>query len=222
MRHLSVFHPDAFGNRRVDVIGAGATGSRVAISLAKLGIPNIHVWDFDKIEGHNVANQAFGNDDVGKFKVEALAALIKRQTGMDIVQHNARYEGGEQLGAVVFLLTDSMASRKQIWEASIKLKPRTELMVETRMGADDCRIYAVNPMDLKHCKRWEGTLYTDDQAAVSACGTQISVGPTAEIVSGLAVWAMMQWLAWTRSEGEFPDFESLVGLRPFACMTTPA
>ncbi len=222
IRHQSVFHPHRFGAKRVDVIGAGATGSRVAISLAKLGVTNLHVWDFDKIEEHNVANQAFGNDDIGKFKVEALAATIKRQCGIDITAHNAKYEGGEQLGNVVFLLTDSMASRKQIWESSIRLKPRTELMVETRMGADDGRVYAVNPMDPKHVKRWEATLYADSEAAVSACGAQTSVGPTAEIISGLAVWAMMQWFAWSNSEGEFPDFETIMGLRHLSVLTQSA
>ncbi len=222
IRHQSVFHPQRFGDKRVDVIGAGATGSRVVISLAKLGIRNIHVWDFDKIEEHNVANQAFGNDDIGKLKIEALASLVKRQCGIDIIQHNVKYEGGEQLGAVAFLLTDSMASRKQIWETSIRLKPRTELMVETRMGPDSGRIYAVNPMDPKQCKRWEATLYADSEAAVSACGSQISVGPTAEIISGLAVWAMMQWFASVNAEGPAPDFETLVGLRHLSVLTQPA
>lgn len=221
-RHRSVFHPERFAKKRVDLIGAGATGSRIAIALAKLGIENLHVWDFDIIEGHNIANQAYGNEDIGKPKVEALQSIIKRQCGLDITAHNAKYEGGEVLGSVIFLLTDTMSSRKQIWETSIKLKPRTEFMVETRMGVDDCRIYSVNPTDIKHCKRWEATLCGDDEAEVSACGSKTSVGPTAEVVSGLAVWSMMQWFAWSNSEGPFPDFEIIAGLRPFAAMTQSA
>ncbi len=89
-------------------------------------------------------------------------------------------------------------------------------------AAYDARIYAVNPTDIKMIRKWEGTLYSDAEAAVSACGTQISVGPTAEIVSGLAVWAMMQWFGFVCETGEFPDFETLVGLRPFAIMTSAA
>ena len=40
-RHVEVFSPDAFGSRRIDIIGAGASGSRIVLALAKLGIENI-------------------------------------------------------------------------------------------------------------------------------------------------------------------------------------
>ena len=69
-RHIDVFSPDLFGKRRIDVIGAGATGSRVVLALAKLGLDNIHVWDFDHVEAHNIANQVFGLADIGKLKID--------------------------------------------------------------------------------------------------------------------------------------------------------
>src|SRR5215813_5940026 len=86
-RHVEVFSRDAFGNKRIDVIGAGATGSRIVLSLAKLGLENIHVWDFDTVEGHNIANQAYGMGDIGKLKVDALHDLVKAQTGLSIHKH---------------------------------------------------------------------------------------------------------------------------------------
>lgn len=216
LRHISVFPPHAFGARRVDVIGCGATGSRIVLSLAKLGVENIHVWDFDTVEGHNLANQAFGLGDVGALKVEALARLVYRDSGVQIEPHAEKVDGSQSLGEIVFLLTDTMASRKEIWEKGIKLKIRTRLLVETRMGTDNGRVYAINPSKLGHIREWEKTLYSDDETEVSACGASISVGPTAEIIAGLAVWQMIRWFAVEQGGKDDLDNETILSLRSLA------
>lgn len=193
LRHLEVFSPATFGDQRVDVIGVGATGSRIALSLAKLGIGNVHVWDDDRVEPHNVPNQAFGNNDIGKFKVEAIQRIILEQTGTTITIHPVRINSKEQLGDIVFLLTDTMASRQEIWKAGLRYNTQVKLVIETRMGKNSGRVYAMNPSNPAHVTGWEGTLYADDVAEVNACGTSISVGPSAEVVSGLAVWQLIRW-----------------------------
>ena len=214
LRHLSVFSPHAFGQRRVDVIGAGATGSKIVLDLAKLGVENIHIWDFDRVEEHNVANQAFGLDDIGALKVEALAKLVKATTGTIIHTHAERVDGSQDLGEIVFLLTDTMSSRKEIWDKSLKFKLKTNLLIETRMGADNGRIYCVNPNKPGHIKEWEATLYSDDDAEVSACGASVSVGPTAEIIAGLAVWQMIRWFSIEQEKEDELDNEIIFSLRP--------
>lgn len=214
-RHIDVFSPDDFGARRVDVIGVGASGSRVVLSLAKLGIQNIHVWDDDIVEAHNVPNQAFGLDDVGKLKVDALKDIVERMTGIEITTHVERVNGTQALGDVVFLLTDTMSSRKQIWQAGIRYKSRTKLMIETRMGSDQGRVYVVNPTTPAHVRGWEqASDYGDDVAEVSACGASISVGPTAEYLSGLAVWQLIRWFAGVQKQSTAAqENEILFGLR---------
>lgn len=215
LRHLSVFKPEAFGQRRVDVVGCGATGSRIAMSLAKLGVKNIHIWDFDTVEEHNCANQAFGWRHVGKPKVQALAEMLKEDVLSDYKVHAERVDGSQSLGEVVFLLTDTMGSRKEIWDKSIKLQPRTRIMIETRMGVDNGRIYAINPCSLDHIRRWEATLYTDSEAEVSACGGRTSVGPTAEVIAGIAVWRMICW-----AREEEIENETIFQLRPTTTFIT--
>lgn len=214
-RHREVFSSGRFGGRRVDVIGAGATGSRIALALAKLGVQNLHVWDFDKVEAHNIANQLYPVDQVGRSKVRALYELIYSQTGDEIIEHEKRVEGGERLGQVVFLLTDTMASRKAIFEG-MKYKFDTKLLIETRMGRDSGMVYAVEPFRPKQIDRYEQTLYTDDESVTEAsfCGTQITVGATADLVAGFAIWQFIRW--WQREqtgEGEV-DFELIFGSSP--------
>ncbi len=222
LRHMKVFDPALFGDRSIDVIGAGATGSRIVLGLAKLGLTRLRVWDFDKVEGHNIANQIFGNDDIGKLKTDAIGELVKRQTGTQLDLRPVAYEGQEPLGDVVFLLTDTMKSRKAIWEKAIRYKPHTGLMVETRMGTDNGRVYAVHPCEPAHVKAWEGSLYEDAGAEVSACGTAQTVGPTAEVISGCAVWHLIRWFDCLEKGGEQPEFETIFGLKPFLVMLSQA
>lgn len=214
LRHLEVFSPADFKDRRIDIIGCGAVGSRIALSLAKLGVENIHVWDFDKVEEHNIANQAFGNGDIGELKAEALARIVKEQTGVELNVHVEEVTGNTVLGDIVYLLTDTMKSRKEIFEGAMKFKLRTKLLIETRMGADSGYIYTLDPNMPAHIKAWEGTLYSDDEAEVSACGSTTSVGPTAETISGLAVWQMIRWFNIEQGKEDTLDNEILMSLRP--------
>lgn len=214
LRHLSVFSPHAFGPRRVDVVGCGATGSRIVLSLAKLGVENIHVWDFDHVEEHNIPNQAFGVADIGLNKAVALAALVKAATGTEITVHEEKVDGTQTLGEVVFLLTDTMKSRKEIWDGALKYKLRANLLIETRMGADSGRVYNLNPNRPGQIKAYEETLYADEEAEVSACGASVSVGPTAETISGLAVWQFLRWFSIEQGGDDELDNEIIFSLRP--------
>ena len=59
MRQFEVFLPNKFKDKRIDVIGVGATGSYIVWLLAKIGLSNIHIWDHDVVEDHNIPNQCF-------------------------------------------------------------------------------------------------------------------------------------------------------------------
>jgi hypothetical protein len=214
-RHQSIFDPVAFDRTRVDVIGCGAIGSRVAWGLLKLGVSNLHVWDFDLVESHNVANQIFGNDDVGMPKAEALKKMAESKLQVSPTVHLTKVEGGERLGRIVMVLTDTMSSRAAIWKSSIRLKPGVTAMIEARMGVEQGRVYAVQPCDSSGIKEYEGTLYSDEQAQTSACGSPISVGPTAEVMSGLIQWSFIQAANHClQQSGEFPCFETILGFGP--------
>lgn len=194
-RHMELFDPDKF-EYPVTIIGAGATGSWLALALAKLGITDITVYDFDIIEEHNVPNQAYSISNVGDFKIEALYENIKYETGTSIKVKNEKFTN-QRLSGVVFLMVDSMSARKEIWENSIKLKPAVKLLVEPRMGLDVGRIYNVDPMDMNQIKKYEDTYYGDDVAEVSACGASMTVITSA---LGITSWCGRQLINWHNKE----------------------
>lgn len=221
IRHVSVFNPDTFEGR-IDVIGLGATGSRVLLSLAKLGLEGnlLHGWDFDTVEAHNVANQIFGLEHVGLPKAVAAQQIIHALTGTPVITHNEQVDGSQPLGDVVFLLTDTMASRKEIWERSLRYRFRTRVAIETRLGVEAGRIYTIDPNDPVHVREWESTLCDDEQAEDSVCGARLSVGPTADIVAGYAVWQFMRWHARTReTNADAAESEIIFSLRPHLLMS---
>lgn len=219
-RHLKLFSPAEFGNRRVDIIGVGASGSRVALDLAKLGVENIHVWDDDIVEEHNVPNQAYGEVDIGKTKVEALQDLILKATGTKITTHCEKVTTSQKLGEVVFLLTDTMKSRKQIWEHCVKLHPFTRVMFETRMGSDLVIVYTINPCNMDDVKLWESTLCDDKQSEISVCGATITAGPVASITAGIALYQFMGWFGKeTGKSKEGLDKEVMLALQPMGLVT---
>lgn len=194
-RHDSVFNPVAWGQRRVDVIGVGATGSKVALSLAKLGVQNLHVWDMDVVEEHNLANQAYTIADVGKLKVDAIAEHIRAATETVVTKHG-EWQSKAPVGEVVFALVDSMAARKGIFD-SYRYSAATSLVLDSRMGADTAHLLAYQPLNRPTLDAYAATLFSDDDAhvEVSACGTAITVGPTADIISGYLVWAFIRHAA---------------------------
>lgn len=63
---------------RIAVIGCGRTGSVVAVTLARLGIPRLTLIDPDLIEPHNLGEMdAVTDADLGRPKAEALADHLR-------------------------------------------------------------------------------------------------------------------------------------------------
>lgn len=188
-RHMELFDPLTF-NTPIHVIGVGATGSWLVLQLAKLGIRGelINVWDFDTVEAHNIPNQAFSFNDIGKMKVDALAELVEYQTGAVINTNPVKFEQ-QRISGYVYLMVDSMAERRRIWERAIKLKSAIKHMVEPRMGLHVGRVYNVDPMDVTAGMEYEKTYYSDEGAEVSACGNSLTVITSA---LGIASWCVRQ------------------------------
>ena len=61
----------------IHIIGAGALGSWLAFFALKMGFTDVNVYDFDKIEEHNLPNQNYKEADIGENKVIALKHLYE-------------------------------------------------------------------------------------------------------------------------------------------------
>jgi sulfur carrier protein ThiS adenylyltransferase len=64
----------------VGVLGSGGLGSHVAAALVRSGVGHLILADPDRVEISNLNRQLFFCDQVGLFKVEALAQTLRRIT----------------------------------------------------------------------------------------------------------------------------------------------
>jgi molybdopterin-synthase adenylyltransferase len=72
IRQRDVLPPDKLAKLAISVIGCGAVGSFTVLTLAKMGITDITVYDGDKVEEHNLPNQWYKLDHLGMNKTDAL------------------------------------------------------------------------------------------------------------------------------------------------------
>lgn len=150
------------------LIGAGGIGSPTALALAKMGCPELHIYDPDTIEEHNIPNQLFRLADVGKPKVEALCTMCREFSDCRCFPHQTKIEGKEVLEGIVISGVDSMASRKSIW-AAIKGNIKVRLYVDGRMGGEVGRVIAVCPASPTDARFYESTLFSDEEAEQVPC-----------------------------------------------------
>jgi len=68
---------DRFRNASVGIIGCGGLGSHTAIALARTGIGTLVLADPDRVDPTNLNRQCFDRADIGRPKVDALAAHIR-------------------------------------------------------------------------------------------------------------------------------------------------
>ncbi len=63
---------------RIGIAGAGGLGSNVAVHLARAGVENILLVDFDVVEPSNLNRQFYFADQIGQPKAHALVENLKR------------------------------------------------------------------------------------------------------------------------------------------------
>lgn len=76
-RHTPGVHLKVKGGR-VGIAGAGGLGSLVALSLARVGVGQLNIADFDVVEPSNLNRQQYFVDQIGLPKVIALRDNLKR------------------------------------------------------------------------------------------------------------------------------------------------
>lgn len=65
-------------DKKVGIAGSGGLGSNCAVALARVGVGNLVLTDFDVVEESNLNRQYFFRDQIGMKKVLALKENIRR------------------------------------------------------------------------------------------------------------------------------------------------
>ena len=179
----------------IHVVGCGAIGSWVVEILLKMGFQNIHVYDFDTVEEHNIPNQAFGERHIDMPKVEAMYDIYQSMTKDDrtrLTIHNEKILRPQAmlLNGIVFSCVDSMQVRKLLYENAYK-KGIAEMFIEGRIGIWGAYVYSLYTKKDSEFENYEKTLYADEEAEVSACGVSQTALPAAINCASTMVMSMI-------------------------------
>lgn len=174
-RHAAIVTPDDFP-WPIHVVGLGAVGSYATLFLAKLGVADLHVYDYDRIAHENVGNQLYGPSDVGRLKALAVADRVAAATGIRPEPYIERIQRREFQGLVI-LAVDSMQERRSIFEGSIRGHAAVRWLLDVRIGflpgpvpTEAGLLFTVQPLIPATRADYERSLYDDARALPTPCG----------------------------------------------------
>lgn len=184
---------------RVHVIGCGAVGSTITELLARAGVSKVTLYDFDKVESHNIANQMFVASDIGKNKAKALEELIHR-INPDARGIKTVTEGytGQRLSGYVFLAVDDIDLRRKICEDN-KDNPYIKAMFDVRIRLEDAQHYAADWRSRAMVENLIKSMQFSNEEALkntprSACNLELSIAPTVRNICAAAVANWMNFV----------------------------
>lgn len=178
---------------RIHIIGCGSVGSTVAELLARFGLTDISLYDFDNVEDHNLVNQMFVMKDVGQLKVDAVYEHLV-EVNPEMKQTVKRYPDGysnQKLSGYVFLCVDNIDLRRKIVTEN-KYNAGIKAMFDFRTALTSGQHYAANWQDDIQIQNLLDTMdFSHEEAEknvpVSACHVSLCVAPTVRLVSMVGV-----------------------------------
>ena len=129
-RLKGIFDTDILASKRVSIVGLGSGGSVGALELAKAGVGNFILVDFDRLRVHNVARHVCGLADVGRFKTRAVRDMILQHSPqasvrcyeVDISDDDDLLHQIVEDSDLVLVATDTELSRYLINDACLALE----------------------------------------------------------------------------------------------------
>lgn len=215
IRHADFFNPVEIDDA-IHVIGVGAIGSNLAMQLARLGLSNIYIYDFDIVGDHNIPNQHFDFNQIGMPKVEATYDNMLDVNPTAIIHKRPEGYTSQPLSGYVFLCVDSIETRKKIVQ-SLMYKSNIKGVFDLRMGLEEAQVYSMDWADKNNrnilMKSMDFTQEEADAAMpVSACGTKLCVLPTIQHAVSIGV---AQFILLTKGE----PLQRTVIVNPFDAAT---
>lgn len=191
LKHVDFFNPITDVNGRINIIGCGAIGSNVIMQLVKLGIKELHIYDFDTVVPYNLTNQQYRQIDIGKLKVNAIEhQALEINPDIEIYKYKKGWQG-EHLEGYIFLCLDNIDLRRKIVEQHFN-KQAVLAIFDFRMGLEDAQHYGAIWSIQEHKDKLLASMQFSHEEAkeaqpISACGTTLSVLPTILTITALGV-----------------------------------
>ena len=175
-------------NARLHIVGCGSVGSTLAENLARCGLKNFTLWDFDRVEQHNIVNQMFRRQDVGRLKVEALKDMLVEinEDCAESIQLKPAGWQGKMMSGYIFLCVDNIEIRRKIVEQHMN-STDVKAIYDFRTGLEIAQHFAADWTDREMREALLASMqFSHDEAKaeepVTACGITLGLCPTVRII----------------------------------------
>ena len=186
------FQPEKVDGK-IHIVGCGSVGSAVAENLARCGVTDFVLWDFDIVEAHNVANQMFTQPDINRPKVEALRDILVNINPeiADKIKLEPKGWKGKLMSGYIFLAVDNIDIRREIVEKHYD-SPYVKAVFDFRTMLESAQHFAADWSDEAMKKSLLNSMqFSHDEASsetpVSACGVTLGVVTTVRTICELGV-----------------------------------
>lgn len=186
-KHMDFFNPINDFKEQIHIIGCGAIGSTLCEMLTRMGFSELHIYDFDIVTEHNIANQTFNHNQVKMFKCHAiLDNCTAINPDIKITAYTDKGYTDQPLKGYVFLAVDNIDLRRQI-ATDNKYNQQIKGMFDFRMRFSDAQHYGADWHNPKAVKAFIDTMqFTHEEAIaetpISACGTSLNIITTVRII----------------------------------------
>jgi molybdopterin/thiamine biosynthesis adenylyltransferase len=197
-RHLGIFNPHKH-QLSATVIGCGAIGSFVAVGLAKMGVRDQTLYDFDTVEEVNIPVQLHGKQWLGANKAEATRQMIDMFSAekLNITVKAEKWIDQPLKTDLVIAAVDDLDVRKAIW-MNVKYDNAVKVLLDARIGGQAMKIYAVNPTDDKDIKEYDKSLASTKGSELPC--TERGVIDVSLFASALLIRAARRWVVAGKKE----------------------
>ena len=164
--------------KTVTLAGVGGIGSYVGFLLARMKPAFMFIYDDDIVEAVNMSGQLYGQSDLGRPKVSALAGMIRNYAGYgNVFAMTERFTDESEASDIMICGFDNMAARRLFfnkWVNHVQSKPEEErkncLFIDGRLAAEEFQILCIKGDDEYNINRYNDEfLFSDAEADETIC-----------------------------------------------------
>lgn len=164
--------------KTVILAGVGGIGSFCGFLLARMKPASMFIYDDDTVESANMSGQLYGQSDLGRPKVSALAEMIRNYAGYgSVFAINERFTIESEASDVMICGFDNMAARRLFfnkWLSCVQSKSEEEkkncLFIDGRLAAEEFQVLCIKGDDEYNINRYNNEfLFSDAEADETIC-----------------------------------------------------
>lgn len=205
-RSETILSADAIASTSIHIVGCGAIGSALALDLAQMGPPTLHLYDPDVVSPENLGVQRFAPSAIDTYKVSALGSRICELSPNTEVFGVCDYfpldtTFNTDTDPILFLCTDSFESRRSIARAV----PRHIPIIDGRVLGEHVEIFT-RPTTRHHTTYMSSFPNSSEPSA--AAGLPCTARMTIHATSHASSWMLAAFVRILRGDLPFRSITS--------------